>query len=139
MVLLEFENFSLHVDRGFCETDRRRATAVVTSAMFRTWPVRVSGHGVHGVGEIFPGSGDAGNVSLSAEPAFRYRLFAATRVTLTGERVELIDHRVDGLLEQENFTADVHGDLLDKSPLAMAVDTSAILRTWPVKLLGHGS
>ena len=50
-------------------------------------------------------------MSLSAEPAFATD-FAGHARYLTGERVELIDHRVDGFLEQENFTADVHGDFL---------------------------
>ena len=35
------------------------ATAVVTSAMLRTWPVRFAGHEVDVVGEVLPGAGDA--------------------------------------------------------------------------------
>ena len=35
----------------------------------------------------------------------------ATRVTSRGERVELIHHRVDGVLQLQNFAAHVHRDL----------------------------
>ena len=34
----------------------------------------------------------------------------ATRVTSRGEGVELIDHRVDGVLQLENFAAHIDGD-----------------------------
>ena len=46
------------------------ATAVVTSAMLRTWPVRFAGHEVHVVGEVLPRAGDALHVGLAAELAF---------------------------------------------------------------------
>ena len=36
----------------------------------------------------------------------------ATRVTSCGERAELVDHRVDGLLELQHLALDVDGDLL---------------------------
>ena len=36
----------------------------------------------------------------------------ATRVTSDGERAELIDHRVDGVLELEDLALDVDRDLL---------------------------
>ena len=47
-----------------------RATAVVTSAMLRTWPVRFVGHQVDVVGEVLPGAGDAAHLRLAAELAF---------------------------------------------------------------------
>ena len=46
------------------------ATAVVTSAMLRTWPVRFAGHEVHVVGQILPRSGDAFHLRLTAEFSF---------------------------------------------------------------------
>ena len=46
------------------------ATAVVTSAMLRTWPVRLPAISVHVVGQIRPGAGDAFDLRLAAELAF---------------------------------------------------------------------
>ena len=67
------------------------ATAVVTSAMLRTWPVRFAGHDVHVVGEIFPYAGDAFHVGLAAELAFGTH-FAGHAGHFGGERAELIHH-----------------------------------------------
>ena len=70
---------------------------------------------------------------LSAELAFRPH-FAGHACHFGGERAELIDHRVDGVFQLEDFALHIDGDLLGKSPLATAVVTSAMLRTWPVRL-----
>ena len=68
--------------------------------------------------------------SLPSVPTSR-----ATRVTSRGEGVELVDHRVDRVLQLENFAACTSTVIfLDRSPLATAVVTSAMLRTWPVRL-----
>ena len=69
-----------------------RATAVVTSAMLRTWPVRFVGHQVHVVGEVLPGAGDARHLRLAAELAFGADL-AGDAGHFGGEAVELVDHR----------------------------------------------
>ena len=45
--------------------------------------------------------------SLPSVPTSR-----ATRVTSRGERAELVDHRVDGVLQLEDLALDVDGDLL---------------------------
>ena len=87
------------------------ATAVVTSAMLRTWPVRLLGHEIHAVGEIFPGAGDPFHIGLTAELAFGAD-FAGDAGHFGGERAELIDHRVDRVLQFENLPLDIDGDLL---------------------------
>ena len=46
------------------------ATAVVTLAMLRTWPVRFDAIEVHVVGEVLPGAGDAWHLRLAAELSF---------------------------------------------------------------------
>ena len=74
---------------------------------------QVAGHGVDGIGEIFPGAGDAAHFGLSAEIAFGTD-FARHTGDFRGERVELIHHRVDGVLELENFALHVDGDLAGK-------------------------
>ena len=38
--------------------------------MLRTWLVRLRRHGVDGIGEILPGTGDAAHIGLAAELAF---------------------------------------------------------------------
>ena len=47
------------------------ATAVVTSAMLRTWLGEVAGHEVHAVGEILPGAGHTLHLGLPTEFTFR--------------------------------------------------------------------
>ncbi len=46
------------------------ATAVVTSAMFRTWRREVAGHGVHRVGEVLPRARHTLHLGLAAQLAF---------------------------------------------------------------------
>src|SRR5207248_424541 len=71
---------------------------------------QVRRHEVDVVGQILPRPGDAGHLSLSAELSFGADL-AGDAGHLGGKGVELVDHRVDGILELENFAAHVHGDL----------------------------
>ncbi len=71
---------------------------------------QVAGHGVDGVGEILPGAGDAFHFGLSAEFAFGAD-FARYARNFAGEGIELVDHGVDGVLELQDFAADVHCDL----------------------------
>ena len=88
-----------------------RATAVVTSAMLRTWPVRL-------VAIRFTLSVRSAQVPARPPPALARRVFLpvptsrATRVTSEAKRVELVDHRVDGVLELEDLALHVDGDLL---------------------------
>src|SRR5467141_2505585 len=84
------------------------ATAVVTSAMLRTWPVRF----------------DAIRFTLSvrsfqvpamptAELSFGPHLSRDAR-HLGGETVELVDHRVDGFLQLEDFAFHIDRDFARK-------------------------
>ena len=70
----------------------------------------VASHGVDVVGEVLPGAGDAGHIGLTAELAFGSD-FASHAGDFGGEGVELVDHRVDGVLEFENFAFHIDGDL----------------------------
>ena len=63
---------------------------------------QVGGHHVHGVGEILPRAADAGHLRLAAELAVGADLARDAR-HLGGEGVELIDHRVDGVLQLEDL------------------------------------
>ena len=71
---------------------------------------KIAGHEVHVVGEIFPGSADAGHLRLAAKLAFGTD-FSGYAGHFSGECVELIDHRVDGVFEFENFAFHVDCDL----------------------------
>src|SRR5207245_7727204 len=60
---------------------------------------------------VLPRAGDAFHVGLATELAIGTHLTRHTS-DFFGERIELVDHRVDGLLELEDLAADVDGDLL---------------------------
>ena len=73
----------------------------------------VGGHEVDVVGEVLPGAGDAGHLRLAAELALGADL-AGHAGHLAGEAVQLIDHRVDGLLQPQDLARGIDGDLLGK-------------------------
>src|SRR5262249_6515494 len=62
----------------------------------------VAGHEVHAVGQVLPGSGDAGHLGLAAQLAFGSH-FAGHASYFAGESVELVYHRVDGVLELQDL------------------------------------
>ena len=78
--------------------------------MLRTWPVRLLAIEVDVVGQILPRAGDAGHLRLPAELAFGADLARHAR-HFRREGVELIDHRVDGVLQLEDFALHIDGDL----------------------------
>ncbi len=66
-------------------------------------------HEVDVVGEILPGAGNAGHLRLAAELALGADL-AGDAGHFGRKRVQLVHHRVDGVLQLQNFTADVDCD-----------------------------
>ena len=111
-----------------------RATAVVTSAMLRTWPVKLVAIrftlSVRSAQVPATPSTCAWPPSLPSEPTSR-----ATRVTSDANELSwsTIVLMVSFSSRISPFTSTVI--FLDKSPRAIAVVTSAMLRTWPVRLL----
>jgi hypothetical protein len=93
----------------------------------------VRGHDVHVVGEVLPGAGHAGHGGLAAELALGAHL-AATRVTSAAKALSwsTIVLMVSLSSRISPFTSTVI--LRDRSPRATAVVTSAMLRTWVVRL-----
>src|SRR6202030_1479214 len=71
---------------------------------------QIDRHRIDAFGQILPGPGDAEHVRLPAEAAVGADLARDAR-HLAGEGVELIDHRVDGLLQLQDLAADIDGDL----------------------------
>src|SRR5439155_12564356 len=66
---------------------------------------QVRSHEVDIVGEVLPGAGDLGHFGLAAELALGAD-FTRDACYFGGERVELVDHRVDGFLQLEDFARD---------------------------------
>ena len=71
----------------------------------------VAGHRVHGVGQVLPGARHALHVGLAAQLAFGADLARHAR-HFRGERRQLVDHRVDGVLQLGDLALHVDGDLL---------------------------
>src|SRR4029453_10054802 len=71
---------------------------------------QVGGHEVDVVRQILPGSRDFRHLGLPTKLAFGAD-FARNAGDFRRERVELVDHRVDGVFEFEDFAFHVHGDL----------------------------
>jgi hypothetical protein len=80
------------------------------------------------VGEVLPRARDAAHLGLTAELALGADLAGDAR-HLGGERAELVDHRVDRVLQLEDLARTSTVIFLVRSPLATAVVTSAMLRT----------
>ena len=110
--LLELENFAAHIDGDFLG---KVAVGHGDGHVGDVADLRrqVGRHGVDVVGQVLPGSGHAGHLRLAAQFAFGAD-FAGHAGDFRGERVQLIHHRVDGVLEFENFAFDVDGDLARK-------------------------
>src|SRR6185436_3252659 len=110
--VLKFEDFTFHVHR-----DLPGEVAVCNRGGYISDVAHlageVTGHRVHVVGQVFPRSGHATHISLAAEFSFTTYFTRHTR-NFRSERVQLVDHRVDGVLEFEDFALDVDGDLLGK-------------------------
>src|SRR5690606_24853981 len=71
----------------------------------------IAGHRVHVVGQVLPDAGHAVHLGLPAELAFGAHFTSDTR-RVRSKRVELVHHRVDGVLELQDLALHVHGDLL---------------------------
>ena len=116
----------------FCERSPL-ATAVVTSAMLRTWlvrlPARVLTLSVRSFQTPETPSTCAWPPSFPSVPTSR-----ATRVTSAANEEQLVDHHVDRVLELEDLALDVDGDLLGQVAVSDRGGDGAMLRTWPVRL-----
>ena len=104
------EDFALHVDgdllRQIAACDRGRHLGDVAHLAGE-----VARHRIDVVGQVLPGAADALDMGLAAKLAVRADLARDAR-DLRRERVQLIDHRVDGVLQRQDFALHVHGDLL---------------------------
>ena len=108
--VLEFKNLALHIDRDFF----RQVSVCYGCGHFcdvSHLPRQVAGHRVHIVGQVLPGPGDARHRCLTAQFSFRTH-FARDARHFRCKRIQLVHHRVDGVLEFEDFSLHVDRDLL---------------------------
>ena len=101
--VLQLENLARASTVIFCDRSPL-ATAVVTLAMFRTWLVRLAAMKLTLSVRSFHVPADAATLRLPAQLAFGAH-FPGDAGDLRGERVELIHHRVDGVLQLQNLAA----------------------------------
>src|SRR4030095_851163 len=74
---------------------------------------QVTGHRVYRVGQVLPRAGHAPDIGLTAKNAFGSH-FAGHARYFGGERTELIDQSVDGVLQFEDLAFDIDSDFLGK-------------------------
>jgi len=79
--------------------------------MLRTWPVRLLAMKFTLSVRSFHVPPTTRHLRLPAQLAFCAHLARPTRVTSPAKSVQLVDHRVDGVLELQNLTAHIHCDL----------------------------
>src|SRR6266568_4930488 len=107
---LELQDLAAHVDRDLSREvaagDGGRHLGDVADLRGQ-----IARHGIDAVGQVLPGAGDAAHLRLAAELAVGADLARDAR-HLGRKGVELVDHRVDGLLELENLAAHVDRDFL---------------------------
>src|SRR6202022_3439048 len=108
--VLQLENLALNVDGDLLGEvavgDRGRDVGDVADLVGE-----LAGHKVDFVSEVLPPAGDSAHLRLAAELSLGAHLAGDTR-HLVGEGVELIDHRVDRVLELEDLALAFDGDLL---------------------------
>src|SRR5439155_1325526 len=107
--VLQFQNFAAHVDGDLlgeiAAGHRRRHLGDVADLRGQ-----VRRHRVDAVGRALPRAGHARPMRLPSELAFGAD-FARDARYFRGETIELVHHRVDGVLELQDFAAHVDGDL----------------------------
>src|SRR5262245_18406399 len=108
--IFKFENLAAHIHRDLL---RQAAVSHGRSHFSDVAHLagQVAGHGVYTVGQVFPGPANALHVSLTAEPAFGSDLAGHAR-DFRSERVELVNHAIDRVLQLQEFGIHFHRDLL---------------------------
>ncbi len=115
------------------------ATAVATSAMFLTWPVRFDGHRVHRVRQILPRSRHTRHQRLAAQLAVRAHLAGHAR-HLGREHAQLLNHRVHDVRRAQELALQrppihVQPDRLRQIALRHGGDRARHFGRWPQQVL----
>ena len=107
--VLQQQNFAAHIDRDLL----RKIAARDCCRHFRdvaNLSGQVRSHEVHIVGQIFPRASNSRHLRLPAKLAFGSDFTRHTR-DFRRKGIELVHHRIDGVLEFENFAFDIDRDL----------------------------
>ena len=96
----------------------------------------VGRHRVHRVGEIFPGTRHARHHRLAAQTPVCADL-AGHAGNFRGKRSELVDHRVDGLLELQDLAAHIDGNLFGKITVSHGNGDVGDIADLRCKVAGH--
>ena len=134
--VLELQNLAAHIHRnlagevavGHRRGDRRDVTDLAG---------QITGHQVHAVGEILPGTGHARHIGLTTEAPFGTHL-ARHPGHLAGEAVELVHHGVDGFLELQHLAAYIGGDLLGEVTVGHGGGHLGDVSNLAGEVAGHG-
>src|SRR5205085_2629890 len=107
--VFQLENFSLHV---YCDLARQVASRHCGRHFGDVTHLggEVGRHEVHGVREVLPRATHARHDGLTTETSVR-SYFSRNACDFRCERVELIDHGVERVLELQDLALHVHGDL----------------------------
>src|SRR5262249_33070192 len=113
--LLELQDFALHIDgdlaREIAAGDRRGHVCNVPDL---TGEVR--GHQVDVIPKVLPRAGDTPDFGLATEFAFGAN-FAGDARDFGRETVELVHHRIDGVFQFEDLTANIDRNFAGKVAL----------------------
>src|SRR6202022_983798 len=108
--VLQLENLTFHVHRDLPRQIALRHSGSNVSNV-SDLAGEVGRHRVHVVREILPRAADSGYLRLTTELSFGSHFLGDTGY-FRSKPAQLIDHRVDGVLELERFTPGFDGDLL---------------------------
>ena len=110
--VLQLKDLALNIDGDFlgqiASCDRRGHCRDVTDLCGQ-----IARHEIHRIGQIFPSSRNTFYPGLTSERSIRSH-FARHACHLRRERAQLIHHRVDRVLQFENFSANIDRDLFRK-------------------------
>ena len=113
--VLDLQDLALRIDRDLLRQitigDRGRDLRHVAQLHGE-----VAGHGVHAVGQALPRAADALHLGLHAELSFGTDFTRDAR-HLTGERIQLIHHGIDGVFQLQNLALGFDHELLRQIPV----------------------
>src|SRR5262249_35638608 len=98
---------------------------------------QITGHEVDAVSQVFPGAGNPFDPRLATELSLSADLTCHAR-DFGGERPELVDHLVDGVLEREELPLDVDGDLLGEVAVGNGCGYVGDVADLAGQVAGHG-
>src|SRR5207237_1240318 len=97
----------------------------------------VGGHEIDVVRKVFPSAGNTAHVRLAAQFSFGADFAGDTR-HLGSKGAELVHHRVNGVLELEDFAFDIDGDFLREVAVGDSSGDGSDIADLAGEVPGHG-